>query len=238
MRISLGSRTTLSASTLVLHHAILHRALRKAKKNNLISVNVAVDLDGKPTPSRSREDARKHCWTAAEARDFLTASAAAGAQPAAFYALALDSGMRKGELCGLRWSDLDLETAKLRIVQQLLKPGKVPVFGPTKTSAVRTVALGAETVALLKIHKRTQAALKLANRTTYHDFGLIFAKEWGDVQRSHEAIGQPLQSNNIGQRGVQDPHHGGEGAPDQVSRLAAYLRDAVAARACACACRV
>ena len=56
----------------------------------------------------------------------------------AFYALAIDSGARKGELCGLRSADLDLDEGKMRIVQQLLTPGPKPVLGPTKTGRQRT----------------------------------------------------------------------------------------------------
>jgi hypothetical protein len=68
-----------SASTLTLHHAILHRALRKAAKDGLLPTNPANDLDGKPRRSRDKlsEDAQKHCWTAAEARAFLVAAKAA-----------------------------------------------------------------------------------------------------------------------------------------------------------------
>ena len=125
---------------MTLHHVILHRALRKAVKDKLITVNPASDLDGKPRHRRDYDvEARKHCWTAAESRAFLAAAKAAGPQPAAFYALALDSGARKGELCGLRWNDVDLDTAKMRIVQQLVTPGPEPVFGPTKTGRPRTV---------------------------------------------------------------------------------------------------
>jgi hypothetical protein len=57
---------TVSAATLTLHHAILHRALRKAAKDKLIPFNAAADLDGKPRPERNREAARQHCWTASK----------------------------------------------------------------------------------------------------------------------------------------------------------------------------
>jgi integrase len=189
-----------SSSTLTLHHAILHRALRKAAKDKLISVNPALDLDGKPRRSRSREDAREHAWTAAEARAFLVVAKAAGPQCAAFYTLALDSGMRKGELCGLRWADVELDTGKIRITQQLLAPGPEPAFGPTKTGKARTVSIGAETVELLRVHKRHQSEIKIANRSTYRDVGLVFAKEWVDVRKRSDCLGQPLQANNLGQR--------------------------------------
>jgi integrase len=163
--------------------AILHRALRKAVKDRLIPPNVAADLDGKPRRERTPDDARQHAWTAAEASAFLKVVKAAGTQPAAFYSLALDSGSRKSELGGLRWSDVDLEAGKIRIVQQLTKPGPNPTFGPTKTGKARTITLDSTTVDLLRAHKKAQAALKMRNRTAYHDHGLVFAKEWADVRK-------------------------------------------------------
>jgi len=42
--------------------------------------------------------------------------------------------------------------------------------------------------------------MRMANRTTYTDHALVFAKEWADVQRYGATLGQPLQSNNLGQR--------------------------------------
>ena len=40
----------------------------------------------------------------------------------------------------------------------------------------------------------------MKNRATYADNGLVFAKEWGDVRRGGEHLGEPLQLNNVGQR--------------------------------------
>lgn len=192
-----------SASTKMNHHTVIHRALRKAVRDRLVSTNVASDLEGRPRRSKGRtDDAREHCWTPAEAQAFLAAAKASGPQNAALYALALDSGARKSELCGLRWSDVDLETGKILIAQQLQKPGPEPTFGPTKNKRPRTVFLAAETVDLLKAHKRQQAAIKMANRTTYHDFGLVFAKEYGELRTRRDLLGQPLQANNLGERSL------------------------------------
>jgi integrase len=200
-----GATEKLSGATLALHHTILHSALRKAKKDKLIPENPAADLDGKPRRKRDKgDDARQHCWSAAEARTFLAAAGAAGPQPAAFYALALDTGMRKGELCGLVWEHVDLDAAKIRVVQQLLSPtlseDATPVFGPTKTGKPRTITVSAETVELLRVHRRHQRELMMANRTTYAEHGLVFAKEWSDMRKRGECLGQPLQMNNLGQR--------------------------------------
>ncbi|HLG55204.1 MAG TPA: hypothetical protein VI485_07725 [Vicinamibacterales bacterium] len=80
----------------------------------------------------------------------------------------------------------------IRIVQQLLAPGPSPVFGPTKTGKPRTITIGPEMVELLKTHRQQQAELKMANRTTYHDLGLVFAKGWSDVRHRGDCLGHPL----------------------------------------------
>lgn len=190
---------TLAPSTVQVHHAILHSALGAAVKAGLVTRNVATLVSNKPKKV-VHEDVLDHVWTANQAAKFLTAAKAAGPLPAAFYALALDSGARRGELAGLQWSDLDLATGKLTIRRQLLKGGAEPVFAPTKTKAARTIELADETIRLLKTHKAHQAEVKLANRRTYADHGLIFAKEWSDVRKHGDCLGHPLQVNNIGQR--------------------------------------
>lgn len=85
----------------------------------------------------SAQDVLDHVWSADEATAFLKAAKAAGPQPAAFYTLALDTGARRGELAALRWADVDLHSGKLTIRRTLLKCGRVPVFGETKTKTVR-----------------------------------------------------------------------------------------------------
>ena len=50
------------------------------------------------------------------------------------HSLALDAGLRKGELCGLQWRDLDLERGTVSVARQLLKTGMKPEFGPSRTT--------------------------------------------------------------------------------------------------------
>jgi len=77
--------------------------------------NVAQDVNGKPHRPDGHPDAIEHCWIPEEAATFLQTTKNAGPQPAAFYALALDSGMRKSELCGLAWPDFDLVQGKVHV---------------------------------------------------------------------------------------------------------------------------
>jgi integrase len=183
----------LSPSTLEQHHAILHSALKAAERQDLVPRNVASLVVGKPRAAENQENVLQHCWEPEEAHKFLEKAKAAGTQPAAFYTLALETGMRKAELCGLKWSDLDLEAATLAVVRQLVKPGHEPIFGPPKNGQARTVYLSPQVLALLRKHKATQATLKLQYGTAYQDHGLVFAKEGPE-------FGPPLQINNLGQR--------------------------------------
>jgi integrase len=190
----------LAPATLEQHHTILHSALQAAVLEGLVQRNVAKLVIGKPRAADDHADVLAHCWEAHEAKVFLVAAKNAGAQPAAFYTLALDTGARKAELCGLKWSDVDLAAGRVTFQRQLLKPGPAPIFGPVKNKTPRTVEIAPETIALLRRHRAHQAELRLANGARYHDHGLVFAKEWGDLTRAHDTLGDPLQANNLGQR--------------------------------------
>src|SRR5262245_15720019 len=165
----------LSPATLEQHHTIAHSALQAAVLEGLVQRNVAKLVVGKPHAQEGHQDVLAHCWEAVEAKAFLTTAKAAGPQPAAFYALALDCGMRQAELCGLKWTEGDLAGARVTIQRQLVKPGPSPLFGPVKNKTPRTIEIAAETVALLRRHRANQAELKLRNGERYHDHGLVFA---------------------------------------------------------------
>jgi integrase len=194
---------TLSSTTLSQYHTLISSALKAATLEGLLIRNVASIVVGKPQIRRDHSDVSGNCWEADEAQKFLVAAKAEGARPAAFHSLALDSGARRGELCGLQWGDLDFDKGTVTFVRQLIETDDTgaPVFGLIKNDMPRTVDLSAETVALLKEHKRHQAELKMANRTIYKDHSLVFAKEWGERRNQRkDFLGLPLQANNLGER--------------------------------------
>lgn len=194
-----GGLSGLSPSTVQIHHAVLHSALKAAVRNGLVTRNVASLVSNKPRKG-SGQDVLDHVWSVDEAATFLKAAKAAGPQPAAFYTMALDTGARRGELAALRWADVDLNVGKVTIRRTLLKCGRTPVFGETKTKTSRTLDLSAETVRRLATHRKHQAEIKLRNRLHYTDLGLVFAKEWGDLHKRADSLGLPLQVNTIGDR--------------------------------------
>jgi len=199
-RYYLDKSETLSQATLEQHHTIICSALKAAEMQDMIQRNVASLVPGKPRAGEGNTGVLNNCWEAEEARRFIAAAKEFGPQPAAFYSLALDSGARKAELCGLKWSDIDLEAGTVSIVRQLVKPGPNPVFGPPKNGTPRTIHIGQDTLEVLRAHKAHQDEIKAANLSHYHDHGLAFAKEWEQVGGTRDTLGDPLQMNNMGQR--------------------------------------
>jgi len=185
----------LSESTLAMHQAILHGALSSAKKKRFVHENEAQLVDGKPRHRKASDGVRGQCWEAHEARRFLEVASKAGPQQSAFYNMALELGLRKAELCGLKWEDINLEECKVTVARQLVKPGSAPVFGdPKSESGKRTLDISVDTAKLLLAHRKHQAEFKMRYRDSHRDHGLVFAKETGS------ALGDPLQMNNLGQR--------------------------------------
>ena len=63
--------------------------------------------------------------------------------------------------------------------------------------------INSETVRLLREHRRHQAEVKIGNRIIYKDFGLVFAKEWGQKYSRRDQLGQPLERTHVGERLLQ-----------------------------------
>jgi integrase len=170
--------SALKGSSLHLHHAILHSSLQAAVRQDMIPRNPASLVTGKPRAQR-HIDVQLNRWNAEEARQFLTVVKGETPQVAAFYGLALDSGMRRAELSGLWWKDIDLDQRRVSVVRQLIKNGAEPVYGPPKNGQARTIDVDERTVDLLRRHKAAQAAHRLLLGTAYRDRGLVFTREFG-----------------------------------------------------------
>ena len=167
-------------------HAVLHRALKQALRWGLVPRNVteAVDL---PKLVSDEVDA----LNPEDARAFL--DAARGDRFEALYVVAVTTGMRRGELLGLRWTDTELDgTARLRVGRQLqrMRDGSGLQFVTPKGGKGRTIRLPVRTVEALKAHRARQAEEKLKAGSLYEDSGLVFATE----------VGTPLEPSNIDRR--------------------------------------
>ena len=117
---------SLAPSSVSRVYVILGAALDEAVKSDRIRSNPIRRL----TPP-SFEHRERTTWTADEINAFL--DAVSGDEHAALYAFAIASGLRQGELLGLRWSDVDSEAGVVRVVRQWTRQG---TFTDAKTQPV------------------------------------------------------------------------------------------------------
>lgn len=99
----------------------------------------------------------------------------------AFY-LALATGMRQGEILGLRWKDIDFDNKTLTIHQVLGHNGKVIYSGAKNKTSERTIPLTELTIKALRIQKAIVAEDKMKNRKSYQDLGLVICTSLGTPQ--------------------------------------------------------
>jgi integrase len=124
------------------------------------------------------ESPTMRAWTSGEARAFLDATS--DDRLAFAWALLLTRGLRRGELCGLKWSAIDLDAGTLRVVSTLITVEGRPVASRPKTSAgLRSIPLEAQLVALLRAHRRRQRTEQVAAGPAYERGGYLLADELG-----------------------------------------------------------
>lgn len=157
-------------------HTVLHKALKQAVEWDLVSRNVA-GLVKPPTPTPQTE---MRALSPAEARRVL--DAARGDRFEAMYALAVTTGMRQGELFGLKWTDVDLEASVLRVRRTLTRRGGKVTLGEPKTKkSRRTVHLTPAAVEALRGHLERQIGEIERLGDLYTDNGLVFANDLGEL---------------------------------------------------------
>jgi integrase len=167
----------LSASTVQKIHHVLHKGLRQAVRWNLVPRNPADDVKA-PTPMPKE----MHPLSAHEARCLL--EAAQDERLEALYVLAVHTGMRRGELLGLKWSDVDLENSRIGIRRTLTRTdgGKRYTLGDPKTKrSHRTVRITPQAVEALKRHLTNQMEEMERLGDIYIDQGLVFTTKVGTL---------------------------------------------------------
>lgn len=180
----------LSPTTVGILHAILHRALKDAETDNLVNRNVARLV--RP-PRRARPETTT--WTLEQTQRFLAASDRD--DYAALWCLAIATGMRRGELLGLRWADVDLDRATIRIQRTVSRGanGGFEVGTPKTASGRRAIALPPSAVNALHRHRAAARALALALGVPWDADGYAFAAVGTDAPGS-----RPLHPNSLASR--------------------------------------
>jgi len=161
-----------SPATVLKVHRMLHSAFKLAVRWDAMPQNIT-ELVIAPTIQRPEFDT----FTAEQARSLL--KAVQGDRLEALYVLAITTGMRQGELLGLRWQDVDVERRRLQLVRQL----------KTRQSR-RAVVLPELAATALVDHRVRQAAEREQQGVLWEEHGLVFPN----------TVGRPLNPNNLRQR--------------------------------------
>ena len=163
----------LSPTTVRHLHTTLHTALSQAAKWGLVARNVISLVS--PPRSTHREMA---VLSPEETRALLGAAAGDGLE--ALFVLALSTGMRQGELLGLRWKGVNLEARRLHVTTSLQWTRDGPVFAEPKTArSRRQITLTQAAVDVLRRHRVEQAQERLQLGASWEDNDLVFTNDIG-----------------------------------------------------------
>jgi integrase len=166
----------LSPKTVRYIHSTVHKALKDAERKGLVTRNVAGVAD--PPKVRHSSAHETMTWTPEELRIFL--EALKGHRLEAAYLLAATTGMRRGEVLGLRWRDIDFPRERLAVRQTVLGINYKISFGEPKTAkGRRSIALDPMTVAALKAHRQRQETEHAAVGDSWQELDLVFPKNDG-----------------------------------------------------------
>lgn len=165
----------LSSATVHKLHVVLHKALKRAVRFGLVARNVADDVDA---PKVHKEEVQP--LSSEEARKLL--ETAKGDSLEALYVVAVQSGLRQGELLALRWEDVNFEARTVQVRRTLTRNGGKLAVGPTKTSkGRRTVRLTQDAVEALQEHLARQLVEIDKAGDKWQENGLIFCTGKGTL---------------------------------------------------------
>jgi len=170
----------LAARTVRYIHTTLNKALKDALADGLISRNVASAV--RP-PKLSMKEIRP--LSPEQAGAFLVAARRDRFE--ALYVVAITAGLREGELLGLTWDNVDLESGTLSVRRTLSEARNERFFEPPKNGKGRSIRMTARATDALKRHKATQNGERLRLGALWQDNDLVFPSR----------VGTPMNAKNL-----------------------------------------
>lgn len=158
----------------------LKTALDKAVEWDMVTKNVAALVD---LPKEQKKEIQ--VWTAEQLREFD--SFIKNHREYVAFLLAYTTGMRKGEILGLRWKDVDLDARTISVVQTLESDGKTLAPGAKTAAGNRLISIDDRTVAELKRRKIMMSKEKLSAGAVYQDNDLVIGT----------TVGTPISPRNL-----------------------------------------
>jgi integrase len=165
-------------------HKTLRVALNHALKLGLISRNPCSGT----TPPKP-EQAEMNFYDEHQAKVLLDTAKVIRDRLYPLYYLAIHTGMRQGELIGLKWDDIEWKLGLLQVKRQVrhFKGGGYTFTELKSKSGIRTIILGKQALELLEVHKRKQQILIDSSDEGWADLDLVFPSN----------VGTPITANNV-----------------------------------------
>lgn len=165
----------LAPRSVVYAHAVLGRALQDALRWGLIARNPSRMVKRPKAPKTEMS-----VWTAEQARKFLVY--VGDDRLYSLWFLLLTTGLRRGEVAALRWSDIDLAAKTLSVQRTRVTVDYTVVENEPKTpQSRRRLALDMDTVEALRAHRRQQTADRRQLGDDWHQTGYVFTDEIGEA---------------------------------------------------------
>ena len=184
----------LSPNTVIKHHNLLTNTLNAAERQEYITKNPMRAVS--PPKKRQRE---AKFYTPEQLGVLLAKAVGTRLELPVFICAYL--GLRRGELCGLRWSDVDLEHKTITIENTRTQAGKKEIEKGTKTaSSTRTLYLPDTLCDMLKAAKEHQQACRAEYKNAYDDNDYVVVMEDGRPFRPNylsELFGKFLADNDL-----------------------------------------
>ena len=170
----------LSVTTVRRIHSMLRKALNDAVRWGHVQGNVVLLAD--PPPQKAVQASRRRSmrtWNELELRRFLNSTTDTYLHP--LWLFAASTGMRRSELLGVRWADINFRNATVSVRQTILDTaeGYRPVEDQKSSLSARTIHLDRRTVAMLHDHRSAQMAIREAVGEKWGALDLVFPRHDG-----------------------------------------------------------
>lgn len=172
-----GGKKKTGVSCYTVHgvHVCLHAALKQAMKVGYITRNV---IEATEPPRIQRHEVKP--MTIEQAQKLLTVAKTTGLREYVAVLLALETGMRKGEIFGLKWQDIDFDNITISVQRTLATTAKgIFIHEPKTTRSRRKISVTPSLLKELKLYRKQQLEQKLAMGQDYEDQDFVITTSIG-----------------------------------------------------------
>ena len=201
-----NGRGALSPKTVHYIHTIVHKALADAVDAGVVPSNVA--MRAKPPRPGRRAMREIRCWEPEDLARFL--DHVRGTRLEAAWRLAAMTGMRRGEILGLRWKDVDLDRACISVRHAVVSIAYTVLESTPKSHQARVIDLDPETVEQLRAHRERQQIERDDWGADYRCNDLVVARENGEPIHPHgfsQAFGRLVHNAGLERIRLHDLRH-------------------------------